>query len=786
MKFACSLIQLVVLTLVVSATSGISAQSPSADGLSRGDAVEVSYYGRWYPGVVLNVNKRGEAVVRFGFDRKKETKKFFPESIRIPGQAKNADGARTWTSKNGKFKIDAKLVSADATTVKLRKPDGKELSVPIEKLSESDRDFLRSLKASPEKQDPQKTEPEESQPQRFAKPDEAGPEGQESSLTSERSGAPAELLPLQQFEEPEWKKSHTGWPTRVSSVPGVEALEAMPMPERLKGLAEAGVSIPGDFRSSAVRAVIPVGGADGLVLAAATSSVYKPQPDDLSLSVVYWLSSVQKKVVGCLYLPDGEHVLDYSPDGERLLTFASRSEPTVEEIRNGATLSLTLWQLAPGSLDATPLMRWRVAKTPSLITSNRPEAFVLTKDVVAYVANSDTQRLRQIRLWNVPEKKLLARFVQDYTITSDKQVFRSPDRRYLFVPDNRWSTSDVIWCLDAATGEVVAHLGCGDPYAISVSPSGQKIAAVSSKKAYVWNLTGQTTEPTEFSHQMFGIPNRVEADWIGEEHLWANTRLGERRLVDIEKKRAVWQYEFEGVGLNDDKGRYLLSVADDRLVYSIVKDHQWAVGVVRLPGPGVLESTQDFDIADHYILENGSAIKLTIKSETEVERIRKNLEEKIAANGWHVDDDAEVELTVEYGQGKKRQEWLGHYRRNLDAAGSDAAGKEEKMTFSPWVGTLTIKMKDETIWDTAAWKTQYRTHDHLGQSTFRTKAALVKKIETSDLTFLDWIKIPDKIVAHKTHSGIGRTAVDSRGLVQERKKTPEEFNEEFFRNRSQK
>lgn len=52
---------------------------------------------------------------------------------------------REWTDKSGKFKIDAELVDVAGDVVRLRRPDGRTLSIPLAKLSTADREFINSL-----------------------------------------------------------------------------------------------------------------------------------------------------------------------------------------------------------------------------------------------------------------------------------------------------------------------------------------------------------------------------------------------------------------------------------------------------------------------------------------------------------------------------------------------------------------------------------------------------------------------------------------------------------------
>lgn len=50
---------------------------------------------------------------------------------------------RTWTSANGKFSVKAEFVSVDDEKVCLKKADGTEINVPLEKLSEADQKFAK-------------------------------------------------------------------------------------------------------------------------------------------------------------------------------------------------------------------------------------------------------------------------------------------------------------------------------------------------------------------------------------------------------------------------------------------------------------------------------------------------------------------------------------------------------------------------------------------------------------------------------------------------------------------
>ena len=52
---------------------------------------------------------------------------------------------RRWTDQSGEFEVVAFLVAADGDQVQLRKPDGTEISVPINQLSDSDQTVVDQL-----------------------------------------------------------------------------------------------------------------------------------------------------------------------------------------------------------------------------------------------------------------------------------------------------------------------------------------------------------------------------------------------------------------------------------------------------------------------------------------------------------------------------------------------------------------------------------------------------------------------------------------------------------------
>ena len=61
----------------------------------------------------------------------------------------NARQMRTWSDDSGTFQVEAKFVRLDGSNVVLTRKDGKELVVPVSRLSKADRDVVEALKNSP-------------------------------------------------------------------------------------------------------------------------------------------------------------------------------------------------------------------------------------------------------------------------------------------------------------------------------------------------------------------------------------------------------------------------------------------------------------------------------------------------------------------------------------------------------------------------------------------------------------------------------------------------------------
>ncbi len=117
--------------------------------LKPGDKIKVQFLGDWYDAEVTEIIRQGHMLKATFTDkrgRKHEGRLFGNRSIRLVEQPPVVK-ARKWTSSGGGFSIKATYLGLDGDKVKLKKEDGKEISVPLTSLSQSDNAYVKRIEA---------------------------------------------------------------------------------------------------------------------------------------------------------------------------------------------------------------------------------------------------------------------------------------------------------------------------------------------------------------------------------------------------------------------------------------------------------------------------------------------------------------------------------------------------------------------------------------------------------------------------------------------------------------
>jgi hypothetical protein len=134
--------------------------------------------GAWYAAEILDVLPNGDVQLQFrGWGNRTKTlprsklqlappgvdqPNLTPEQlaalegkspVSAPGDS-SGRGMRTWSDDSGSFTIEAQFLGCDADKVRLRRKDGREISVPLDRLSAADRQMIEKLRKQPRATNP--------------------------------------------------------------------------------------------------------------------------------------------------------------------------------------------------------------------------------------------------------------------------------------------------------------------------------------------------------------------------------------------------------------------------------------------------------------------------------------------------------------------------------------------------------------------------------------------------------------------------------------------------------
>ncbi len=313
---------------MLAATQESLAQQPR---YSVGQKVEVYHGVNWYPAEVVELPKSGWVKLTF----KNRTGKVLtltlpPNNVRplrgaaAPKAAKKpapAAKARTWTDSTGKFKIDAQLVEFKDDQVTLRRTDGKTISLPLNRLSQQDQQFVKTSQAKPEAENP------------FAVEDESP--GAKTVASAEPGAADVNGA----LRKSDWSSA------QILNVQAPDAWNVTPDPAPASpALSKRGFAIsPTAFFEDVKYLLFDPAGAKAYV------GLVDEPPGKVQQSRLEVCDLAKGKSLGSIPLPNGVGPLDVQPGGKRLLTNNGQFMPGRNEL-------LSLWTLS--SKEAGHVMSW--------------------------------------------------------------------------------------------------------------------------------------------------------------------------------------------------------------------------------------------------------------------------------------------------------------------------------------------------------------------------------------------------------------------------------------------
>lgn len=690
-------LSLILATIIFSTAAVSLAASPYKEG----DEVEVFMLNEWRPGKVVAVNARGQVLVEYVFV-KAQREVFDPRAVRFVYEANALAPSRTYSDASGSFKIKAALIRVTADTATLRKPDMKEIDVPLAKLSPGDQAFLRSI---------------------------AKKLGDAAT-----SGA----TPIRWVEPPPAETFATGtnsFGSLSSATSKPIALDPDVAPSYLK-MKQGGVGFPNQDFFDKMGAVLPLGGSDGWILGVVANDGHGDKQKGTRL---LWVSLAKQKIAQQQLLPPGAMVLDYHPGHKLLLTQHGSGKAWDKE-----DPTLTLWSASPVDKDLKPIVRWRVESK----WFDDPWARIINEKIVL----QRTGKQNYIG-WNVETKR------QDFKVAQESFFGAFPilsaGRRYFILPED-----ERVRVLDASNGQTLSTLPVKDrASAVAMTEDGLRLAVLERYSLRIWNFDNLEGTEERYPADSIGTPFSTKLAWVGPDRLMTDNGHGSLVLYSLKRRMSIWHYELDHESRPEHGATRSHEIVAGHLVYAASVrnggESGLAVGAVELPGPKVNETDAAIDPDSLLILKPGSVVKLEVNCGEYTAQVQEALDAEIKKNGWTTNDAATAVITATMSQAEQQ---TITYR----TGGFGQPVSEQTVTVTPFVSSLVLKMADKEIWSSG---TRTGAPGIISAKEGQSLQEEVDRWQKPNPGFFATVDIPDKIMDPAKRNGLGTTKVTNRGLI---------------------
>ena len=417
-----------------------------------------------------------------------------------------AGETRTWTDRTGKFRVEAEFVAEEEGTVTLRKEDGEEIEVPLDKLSAADQRAIKEAKAALE-ENPFESKSREKDP--FATKKKPATDGAKGRSKPGGTAGRKPTAPDDDDATGSPREVTVDWSGAELVAPGSEGEWKVEIREAPETLAKPRpVPLPG--KSNFFEGLVPLAVSGDGTKAAVGYLLGEPKPAgtcrvviaDLAKGKATPVAVTTGQVAPFALHDDGVHVL-------------SRRE----EFGFGNHDRLEVWKVAGG----------KVRKLESFVPYAQVQG--AGRDVVwAKFLDADsfaTAGNGELAVWRFPELEPLCR------LPVNGVPALSPDRRFVAFCD-----SGGVGLFDVASREVVARravpAGLHNPQ-LAFSPSGKRLACIAQQKLLVWDVaTGDVLREMDVPtiHVFTGIAFPDEEWVLG----------GNQYLIGVSSGILLWTY----------------------------------------------------------------------------------------------------------------------------------------------------------------------------------------------------------------------------------------------------
>ena len=556
-----------------------------------------------------------------------------------------AQEERTWTDSTGKFTVEAAMAEFDGENVKLKKSDGRVVTMALDKLSRSDQRYVRTQSLL-----------QDSAANPFAGGEPAGASdnsGSQSGTVRRGDSSGAERLVVGVV---------SGWNYKPESATR-DGEKANYQPCPISG--ENGV---GYFQSLDI-----VKGTD----AAIAVTTYNNHKTDSTFACLMNMNT------GKTLSHDLKHkaeIWGLSLDGKRVMATPSDYQDKVGKSRldfygitdNGLAKTSSLIPYPDGKSDHNRYVDWAAWASPThVLTCN----------------NEHT-----LRLWDLKTGKAI------YQMTlGAKQVVLSPDRKVMVVP----SQSGVFLC-DTMSGKTLGKLSSDPSISIEFdfSPDQTRLLGVMHKLPRSLSQADMEEERRNKVVHIWDLTTGKELkEWV------FNTEPTKARWVDnrmIMKSNTLYDSE-TGVPVCYYDGGYVTTTTFNGLFcyLLLVRSNEYVLASAPLPHKAAIDAANKGNVKDRFILYPGAEVSVKIETDgsADEKEIRKLLEQNLSDCGFVVKNSAKVQFVASV---KKSSERDVTYRGNRGPFPMspllDRGGPQVDVKITAHESVLTILSNGKEFW----------------------------------------------------------------------------------------
>lgn len=654
---------------------------------------------------------------------------------------------RTWSDQTGRFQVSASLAFADRQEVRLRKADGKEVTVPLAKLSTADQRFIEGfLAAETALMD-----------QAFGKDDTDNPFA---------GGSVPSPPPLSASSIAAVPNRPSGLPTRPGSSPPRPGDARGSLPP-LPSLADGSTAPP--VREPVLQGIRP--------LAITPNQPFWEATPPRGFAAIAADDIVIQTPVAKPFFASMQ-VLAAREAGTVLLNVYQQGRGNREEFSRFVIVRPDSGQVSPGIEFQQPWKAVAISPDGTRIAAVRIEGFDKGNDLAIFrivdqslipefqfragggsfdelqwVAFLPDQRLATISqkhdltCWDLaaePGPRAIQRGKSGGTVAAEI----SPAGELMFLP-----IGQSIAALQTDTGKLVGCLQ-RDQAAnrIAIAPSGKLLAAYHPYMVTLHDLSsGETVREVAVGE---GNP-QATLRWIGN-HL----RVG-KVLYDVETGMPLWSYETKSQAE---------TAWGDLLVSAFGNDQGSSVVLSRLPHDEPLRRLKEADPSQIHAIVPGIdvSVRFTLDAApADVQQaIQSAVEENLKRIGWNLVPQSTntVEVKLERGE----QEEAEYFTRRGFGPGPIFAppgfrpdGPSEKVQVRPWIHSLQVKSAGAELFTAR--------HVRGAPQSLQTKddestQAAVDRYVRPDPNYFKQLTIPTHVLKQAYREGLGKSTIDPSGI----------------------